>query len=155
MKFKFIWVGRTKCNYLQKGIKDYLKRINRYVQVELKEIKEEPIKGRPLEIIKAREAARIKAAFGNNEFRIALDERGRQLSTLDLSETLKRLPQRGYKTICFFVGGPVGLNPQLIKQADFCLSLSLLTMPHEIVRLVLLEQLYRILTIWHGEKYHK
>ncbi len=155
MKFKFIWVGRTRADYLAEGIEDYLRRIKRYVQVEVKEVKEEKIKNMPEAIIKAKEAERIKMAFKTGEFLIALDERGRQFSTPSLARFLKKLPAQGYKTLTFFLGGPLGLSPELLKQAHLCLSLSSLTLTHEMARLVLLEQLYRVLTIWHGEEYHK
>ena len=155
MKFKFIWEGRTRTGYLAEGIEDYLKRIKRYVQVEVKEVKEEKIKNIPVAALKAREAERIKTAFKRGEFLIALDERGRQFSTTSLAHFLKKLPAQGYKTLTFFLGGPLGLTPELLKQAHLCLSLSSLTLTHEMARLVLLEQLYRILTIWHGERYHK
>jgi len=155
MKFKFIWVGRTRTAYLAEGIEDYLKRIKRYVQVEVKEVKEEKIKNMPEAITKAKEAERIKTVFKTGEFLIALDERGKQFSTTSLAHFLKKLPQRGYKTLTFFLGGPLGLPPELLKHAHLCLSLSSFTLTHEMARLVLLEQLYRVLTIWHGEEYHK
>lgn len=155
MKFKFIWTGRTRTNYLASGIEEYLKRIKHYVQVEVREIKEEKIKHLDKTTIQMKEAKRIEGAIKPGEYVVALDERGRLFSTQAMADWLSQIPKQGYKTITFLLGGPLGLAPDLVKKANLNLSLSPLTFTHEMARLILTEQLYRILTIWHGEDYHK
>jgi len=155
MKFKFIWTGRTKTGYLIEGINDYLERIERYVQVEVKEIKEEKIKYFDRATIQIKEARRIEGFIKSGEYLVALDESGKLFSTKALADWLAKIPKQGYKTITFLLGGPLGLAPNLVKKADLTLALSPLTFTHEMARLILTEQLYRILTIWRGEGYHK
>ncbi|MDL1971130.1 MAG: 23S rRNA (pseudouridine(1915)-N(3))-methyltransferase RlmH [Candidatus Desulfofervidaceae bacterium] len=155
MKFKFIWTGRTRTGYLVSGINDYLKRIKRYVQVEVKEIKDEKIKHMDKTAIQIKEAKRIKQIIKPGEYVIALDEKGKLFNTETMADWLFQVSKRGYKTVTFLIGGPLGMAPDLIEKADLNLSLSPLTFTHEMARLILTEQLYRILTIWHGEGYHK
>jgi 23S rRNA (pseudouridine1915-N3)-methyltransferase len=155
MKFRFVWIGRTKSPYLLKGIADYLDRLKHYVQIELKEIKPEKAKSSEIIILKGKEAQHLQESFRIGEYRIALDEKGKLFSTEILAKFLAELPKRGYKTVTFFIGGPFGLDTKFLEKVDFVLSLSPLTFTHEMTRLILLEQLYRVVSIWQGEEYHK
>jgi len=151
MKFKFIWIG-TKSAYLSQGINDYVNRLKHYAQIEIKEIKP---KNKSSEISTLKETQRLEKSLTTGEYHIALDEKGKLFSTEALAKFLAELPKRGHKTITFFIGGPFGLEPKFLRKVDFVLSLSPLTFTHEMARIILLEQLYRVLTIWQGEKYHK
>ncbi|MCD6215368.1 MAG: 23S rRNA (pseudouridine(1915)-N(3))-methyltransferase RlmH [Thermodesulfobacteriota bacterium] len=154
MKFKFIWIGRTKSAYLSQGINDYVNRLKHYAQIEIKEIKPKN-KSSEISTLKERETQLLEKNLITGEYHIALDEKGKLFSTEALAKFLAELPKRGHKTITFFIGGPFGLEPKFLRKTDLVLSLSPLTFTHEMARIILLEQLYRVLTIWQGEKYHK
>lgn len=156
MKFRIIVVGKYRNDPLVEAADDYLKRIGRYVSVELVEVKETPrVRSVPDAKVKAEEAQRIRLALQPSERVIALDERGRTLTTLDVSGRLNRWMESAVRSVAFVVGGPSGLDPELLQRADERWSLSPLTLPHRLARVLLLEQIYRGLTILRGAPYHK
>jgi len=147
MKIILCWVGKTKDTHIQEGIKKYLTFLRPYASVEVVEIKEE--KGTlPVEEIKAREGQRILRQV--NDF-ILLDETGQQFSSVEFARFLKSFESG---TVRFVIGGCYGTSDAVHKGAKAILSLSRLTLTHEISRLILLEQLYRAFTIIHNKKYH-
>ena len=156
MKFRFIVVGRHKNDPMVEASGEYLARIARYVPVELVEVKEAS-RGRAASVSRIRklEVERVRAALSRDDRVVALDERGRALSSVVLSERLETWMQAGPRSVAFVVGGPVGLDPDFLRAADERWSLSALTLPHRLARLVLMEQVYRGLTILRGEPYHK
>lgn len=156
MKLRFIVVGRDRSDPLVEEAGAYLARIVRYVPAELVEVKEGSL-GRAAEVskVKKREAERVRAALSREDWVVALDERGCVLRSLELSGRLDGWMQTGRRSVAFVVGGPAGLDPEFLEAADERWSLSALTLPHRLARLVLLEQVYRGLTILRGEPYHK
>ena len=156
MKIKIITVGKTRKNHWQLAEQDYLKRIQRYCELQFvftKEASQETLRNDAL--VKETEAVEIKKKIEAGEFVIALDQRGKTLSSEELAEFLQDKTVQGRSRFCFIIGGPLGLSPEICQQADLVLALSKMTLPHELAKIVLLEQIYRAFTIMHGEKYHK
>jgi len=154
-KIRFIVVGSTKSSFLKQGEEFYLARLQRYVSTEWVEVRPRRVtKGRSrAEILKV-EGQSIEKKHQPGDHVIALDLRGKQYDSESLAGWIERLSQTP-KQLCFVVGGPLGLSEQILSSAAHVLSLSKLTLTHEMTRLVLLEQLYRAHTIIKGEKYHK
>lgn len=147
MKIILYWVGRTKDTFVREGLKKYLSFIRPYASVDIIEIKEE--KGSlPSHAVIEREGRRILKQV--KDF-ILLDERGRQYTSLEFSEFLKSFKGSVLK---FVIAGSFGASEAVRQKAKAILSLSKLTFTHEMARLVLLEQIYRALTILHNKKYH-
>jgi 23S rRNA (pseudouridine1915-N3)-methyltransferase len=147
MKITLCWVGKTKDTHIQEGIKKYLTFLKSYASVEIVEIKEE--KGTlPVEEIKTREGQRILRQI--NDF-ILLDETGHEYTSREFAGFLKSFDSG---TVRFVIGGCYGTSDAVHKKAKAMLSLSRLTLTHELSRLILLEQLYRAFTIIHNKKYH-
>ncbi len=154
MKLLLIGVGRIKKGYIREGVEDYLKRIKRYSSLEVLDIKEEKtVHGMPLSDVLKREANRVLAKVGKGDFVVALNDRGRSYTSKGLAELIERLLTGEKKRVCFIVGGAYGLHPSIIERADLTLSISPMTLPHEIARLVMVEQIYRAFTILKGEPY--
>ncbi len=149
-----IFVGRTSDPFLKKGCEVYGDRIRRYADLELFPVSEERIvyKGKK-DYILLQEARRIRERLRPGAFVIALDERGKSLSSADFARSLEKWSEVG--PIIFIVGGPYGLEENLKREADFLLSLSSMTLAHGLARMVLLEQVYRAFTLLRGEPYHK
>lgn len=156
MKLKLVIVGRDKNDPLVEASLEYLKRIERYFPMELVELKEEPAKASmPVPRVKAVEAERIRKALGPDDYLVALDERGKEHTSVELASRLSRYANEGRQTIAFVIGGPNGLDAELVKSAKETWALSRLTLPHRLARLILAEQLYRACTILRNEPYHK
>jgi 23S rRNA (pseudouridine1915-N3)-methyltransferase len=156
LKLNFIVVDRTKDPHLRKGEEEFLKRLKRFVRYRYIEVKPEKIvKGKSDLEIANKEGQRILSKLEKGDFLIALDKSGKQYSSKNFSSWLKKLSLDIQGSVCFVIGGPVGLSEHVLKNADSILSLSKMTMPHEISRLLLLEQIYRAFTIIEGHKYHK
>lgn len=154
-KIKLIAVGNTKSPFLKHGELFYLKRLQRYTPAEWVAVKPQKVrKGRSTEEILSLEAQSIEKRFDPKDYIIALDIRGEEYDSEGLAARIERLSEtRGH--LCFVTGGPLGLSKKILHAADEILSLSKLTLTHEMSRLILLEQLYRAYTIIRGEKYHK
>lgn len=168
LRIQLIAVGRMKdgFSWLQPGIDEYVKRLKPYAAVTMLEIPDEPIRpSRTVEQVLAGEAQRILPHIRQSSYAIALWERGEALSSERFSAAFfDRLgadpPNGGMSvagsgTIIFIVGGPLGLHPMVMERCHWTISLSPMTFPHPMVRLVLLEQLYRCFKIRRGEPYHK
>ncbi len=157
MTIKLLCVGKTKEQYLSHAIAEYLKRIRRYVPVEYIEIKAKKIGKKFSELeIKQQECEKIRNALTSQEFVVALDEKGVQYSSVEFSEFISRCQVRGdIKTLTFVTGGAIGLSESFLNEANTVLSLSRMTFPHQLCRLILVEQLYRAYTIMAREAYHK
>ena len=154
-RIKLIVVGNTKSSFLKQGEKFYLERLQRYSPTEWIEVKPQKVrKGRPKKEILAVEGQSIEKTFLLKDHIIALDIQGKEYSSEGLADRIKELSLTT-KRVCFVIGGPLGLSKHILRRADETLSLSRLTLTHEMSRLVLLEQLYRAYTIIKGEKYHK
>ena len=154
-KIKIIVVDRTRSPFLKEGESFYLNRLKRYAQTEWLEIKPAHIKkGRPADGILEREGALISKRLDPRDHIFALDRSGKGYRSEGLAGRIEELSHTG-KSLCFIVGGPLGLSKEILGRAHEVFSLSRLTLTHEMSRLILLEQLYRSFTIIHGEKYHK
>lgn len=156
MKIRFIVVGRDKNDPLVQAAGEYLGRIARYLPTELVAVKEASrVHTADAARVKQVEAARLRGALSPGEWVVALDERGLALTSTELSARLDRWMQSSQRSVAFLIGGPSGLDPELVRKADERWSLSAFTLPHRLARLVLIEQVYRGLTILRGEPYHK
>jgi len=156
MKIKIIVVGKTEIGYLREGENDYINRLKRNCQIDFIEVKEEPIiKGIDEERIKEIEGKRIIEKLERQYFNIALDKEGKMLSSKDFARLIEEKKNYGEAKICFIIGGPLGLSTEVREKANLVLSFSKMTFTHEMIRLLLLEQIYRAFEILKGSKYHK
>jgi 23S rRNA (pseudouridine1915-N3)-methyltransferase len=151
VKLKLVCVGRLGEAWLRDGVADYCARIVRYLPFETIELKEE--QGDPRRRLEE-EGRRILARIGATAFTIILDERGRQLSSEGLAQALERHMVDGTQEVALVIGGAYGLSDAVRQRGDMLLSLSALTLPHQLARLLLSEQIYRALTIIRHEPYH-
>ncbi len=156
MQISLLTIGRCRTPYLQEGGMDYARRIGRYATLNHIEAKEERAAGgMPAAEIVRREGERLLQAIPQNAFVVALDPAGPTCCSEDLAERISQLGLQGKSRIAFVIGGAFGLASEVIQRADWRLSLSPMTFPHELARLILLEQIYRAFTILRGERYHK
>ncbi len=154
MKFLIPFLGKTKESYLEQGIRDYAERLGRYLPLEIKVLKE-PGKNEPDAAFMAREAELLLAQAAQASLTVALDPAGREFSSEELAVLLTDWEDRGLHSVCFLIGGHLGLDERVRRQAGLIWSLSRLTFTHELTRLILLEQLYRACSIKAGHRYHK
>lgn len=159
MKIKIVTVGKLKEKYLKDGIAEYSKRISRFAAVEMIELADEKTPDRASdsenEKILDLEGNRILSKIGDREFVVVLAIEGKTLSSEEFSKQLEQASINGYSTLTFVIGGSLGLSPQVKKRANLSLSFGHLTLPHQLMRLVLVEQIYRAFTIQQGSPYHK
>jgi 23S rRNA (pseudouridine1915-N3)-methyltransferase len=156
LKIRALFVGRLHCRYLKEGIDEYRDRISRYAPIEMVEVEEEAVKAKadPSKI-KEREGERILKRVSAGSVLVALDERGKKMSSEGLAGFIRKAMDTGVKEVSFVVGGSLGLGEKVRERADLVLSLSPMTFTHQMVRLILLEQIYRAFTIIKGEPYHR
>ena len=159
MKIKLVTVGKLKEKYLKDGIAEYSKRISRFAAVEMIELADEKTPDRASdsenEKILNLEGNRILTKIGDREFVVVLAIEGKTLSSEEFSKQLEQASINGYSTLTFVIGGSLGLSPQVKNRANLSLSFGRLTLPHQLMRLVLVEQIYRAFTIQQGSPYHK
>jgi 23S rRNA (pseudouridine1915-N3)-methyltransferase len=156
LKIKIMVIDRTKAAFLKQGEDFYKERLKHYTSLEWVELKPVKILKKKTDIeIMAAEAQIIRKSLQPRDYLIALDRSGESPGSAELAEWLRRLSLNSQGTITFLIGGPLGLDQELLGQARKIFSLSKLTLTHEMSRLILLEQLYRAFTILKGEKYHK
>lgn len=146
MKLKVISIGRDRAGLFAPGVTEYTERLQHYAKTTLVELPESK------NLTHEGEATLSK--LGDRELLVALDERGKSLSSVELSQWIAKQQQTG-KDLAFAIGGDEGLAPAVREKATLLLSLSKMTLPHRLARLVLLEQLYRAFTLIRGEPYHK
>jgi len=159
MQVQIIGVGRVREPYLQEGIRDYCARIRPYMRVEMRDVPEERVPDRmgerEREALLAREGARILTAAGRANVFIACAVDGEPWSSEELASRMKKWELSGQSRVVFIVGGPLGLAEAVTSAATHTFSLSRMTFPHQLARLLLLEQLYRSCRINSGEAYHR
>ncbi|RDU23082.1 23S rRNA (pseudouridine(1915)-N(3))-methyltransferase RlmH [Anaerosacchariphilus polymeriproducens] len=159
MKITIISVGKIKENYYMKAIEEYSKRLSRYCNLEIIEVIDEktPDKASQGEVkqIKEKEAIRIMKHIKPDNYIIALAIEGHQLDSPQLAEKIEHLGLNSISHIVFIIGGSLGLDEQVLKKADELLSFSKMTFPHQLMRVILLEQIYRSYRIIKKEPYHK
>ena len=156
MKLRILIIGKPVKKYIQEGIAEYLKMISRYQRIEIQTIGEEQVKnGKSIIEILKKEGERLLAKLTDRDYVIALDMNGEAFSSVKMANFMQERFNHTNHNIIFIIGGPHGLDAQVKNRADFKLSLSKMTFPHELCLLILLEQLYRSLNISSGGKYHK
>jgi len=155
LKFVFLFLGKTRQDFLDAAIRDYADRLGRYLPVELVVIKEKYNRNASDTVIKQAGADQLLARCGKNSFKVALDLSGRQYDSIGLAHVVRGFQDRGLQTVYFLIGGHLGLHSSVVKEANLVWSLSKLTFTHEMTRMIVLEQLYRACTINGGQKYHK
>lgn len=147
-------LGKLKEKYWVEAEKEYLKRLLPYTKIKIIELPEEAFSDKDnIEIIKKKEANKIQKNIPNNSFVISLHERGTELTSTQLANFLEENSTRG-ENLVFIIGGPRGLHSDILNSAHKQISLSQLTFPHQMVRTILLEQIYRSVTIMQGKNYH-
>lgn len=156
MKLSFVWVGRTKDAAFHSLEERYLRRIRHFYPVSRAHVPEaRRTDSRQLAAQLEREARKLEKKINPAGYLICLDEKGEQMSSRRLAALVEKLMEQGIKEIVFLVGGPWGVAERLRAQARRRLSLSRMTLPHELARVVLLEQIYRAATIMKGLPYHR
>lgn len=159
MNISIVTVGKLKEKYLKQGIEEYLKRLSAYAKVEVIEVADEKA---PEELsesemlqVKGKEGERILAKISPDTYVIALAIKGKLQSSEEMAETLDKLATYGKSKIAFIIGGSLGLSEEVLKRSNEQLSFSRMTFPHQLMRLILVEQIYRAFRINRGEPYHK
>lgn len=159
MKIKLIVLGKIKEAYLQAGIKEYLKRLSGYTKIEIIELNEVRMGENPsdkeIEACLEKEALLIEKNFQNDDYLIILDIQGQALDNEQLVNKISQAQVNGYSTFTFVIGSSHGLANSIKNKAQLRLSFSKLTFTHQMMRLLLLEQIYRSFKIMNNEPYHK
>lgn len=159
MNIKIISVGKLKEKYLVQGINEYTKRLSKYCKITLVEVSDEkaPEKLSEAEMIqvKEKEGERILAKIKEQEYVFALAINGQNPSSEDFAATLDKLQTSGKSQFAFIIGGSLGLSDQVLKRSNAQISFGKMTYPHQLMRLILVEQIYRAFRINAGEPYHK
>ena len=159
MRINIVCVGKIKEKYLKLGIDEFKKRLSKYCKLEIIELDDEKapenLSDKEMLMIKEKEGKKILSKIKDNSYVIALAIDGKNLSSEELAETINKLGVRGISNITFVIGGSLGLSDEVLSRADYKLSFSKMTFPHQLMRLILLEQVYRVYRINNGEPYHK
>lgn len=159
MNIKIVCVGKIKEKFYDQAIAEYVKRLSRYCKLKIIEVADEKTPDHAStainNAIKSKEGQRILSSMEPNEYVIALCIEGKQLDSVELSTQINQLGIEGKSNITFVIGGSLGLAQTVIERANFCLSFSKMTFPHQLMRVILLEQIYRAYKIIYKEPYHK
>lgn len=159
MKITVISVGKIKESYYTSAIEEYAKRLSKYCKLEMTELKDEKTPDHASEAlhlqIKEKEGARILSAIKEDAYVIALDIEGKMLDSVEFSQKTERFGIDGISHIQYIIGGSLGLHKNVLEKADMLLSFSKMTFPHQLMRVILLEQIYRAYRIQNHEPYHK
>ena len=159
MKITIVCVGKIKEKFYRDALAEYTKRLSRYCSLTIMEVADEKTKEQASEtecaIIKDREGERIVKSIRDDGYVIALAIDGKTLDSVELSEKIDKLGLSGKSNVYFVIGGSLGLSDAVMKRADYKLSFSRMTFPHQLMRVILLEQIYRSYRIINHEPYHK
>ncbi|AVR00933.1 23S rRNA (pseudouridine(1915)-N(3))-methyltransferase RlmH [Oceanobacillus iheyensis] len=159
MKITLVSVGKLKEKYLKQGIQEYMKRLSAYAKVDIVEVADEkaPENMSDAEMleVKRKEGERILSHITQDTYVITLEINGKMLSSEQLAAKMDELATYGKSKIAFVIGGSLGMSEDVQKRSDLALSFSKMTFPHQVMRLILLEQVYRAFRINRGEPYHK
>lgn len=159
MKITLVTVGKIKERFYTDAIKEYSKRLSRYCKLEIVQVADEKTPDNASENvelkIKDKEGERILSFIKDGVYVVALAIEGEMIDSVKLSEKINSLGIRGTSHIAFVIGGSLGLSEAVLKRADYKLSFSKMTFPHQLMRVILLEQIYRSYRIMNGEPYHK
>lgn len=159
MKITLITVGKIKERFFEEAIKEYSKRLSKYCQLNFIEVPDEKapenLSDKEMLQIMSKEGDRILSKIKDSQYVITLEILGKQLTSENLAEKIESLGLEGNSDIVFIIGGSLGLSCNVIKRSNFALSFSKMTFPHQLMKVVLLEQIYRSFRIIKGEPYHK
>lgn len=159
MNINIIAVGRLKEKYWTDAISEYSKRLTRYSKLSITELPDEKapenLSEAQKEQVMKKEGERILKNIGENDYTVCLEINGKQLSSEEFSKFFEIRMLNGVSSVTFVIGGSLGLHADVIKRADYHLSFSKMTFPHQLMRVVLLEQIYRAIKISKNEPYHK
>lgn len=159
MNITLVTVGKLKEKYLKQAIDEYSKRLSRYCKLDIIELQDEKTPDNASEKeeaqIKDKEGRAILSKIKDNSYVVAMDLKGKQLTSEELSSFVERCGVTGNSNIVFVIGGSLGLSDEVIKRADYKLCFSKMTFPHQLFRVMLLEQVYRAFRIMKNEPYHK
>lgn len=159
LKIRLICVGRIKEKFYAQAVCEYAKRLSRYCRLEIVELADEKTPDNASEAenlkIKAKEGDRILEAIPERSYVIALAIEGKMQDSVEVSKQLEALGVDGYTQVTFIIGGSLGLDRRVLDRADYKLSFSRMTFPHQLMRVILLEQIYRGFKIMNKEPYHK
>ena len=159
MKITLVTVGKIKEKFFEDAIKEYSKRLSRYCKLEILQVADEKTPEGASEAvelqIKEKEGQRLLSLIRDDAYVIALAIEGQMLDSEELAERIEKLGVSGISQIVFVIGGSLGLSAQVMKRADYALSFSRMTFPHQLMRVVLLEQIYRSYRIMNHQPYHK
>ena len=156
MKITLITVGKIKEKYLKDAIAEYSKRLSKYCKLDIIEVSDEKTPDQASETveegIRSKEGEKILRYIKDDMYVITLEIAGKMLTSEELAE---RIEKQGKSSIAFVIGGSIGLGKEVLKRSDYALSFSKMTFPHQLMRVILLEQVYRSYRIINGEPYHK
>ena len=159
MKITIITVGKIKEKYLRDAIAEYSKRLNKYCKLDILEVADEKTPDHASAIveeqIRNKEGERILKLLKDDAYVITLEIGGKMLDSVEFSQKLEQLGIQGKSHIIFVIGGSIGLGNEILKRSDFAISFSKMTFPHQLMRVILLEQIYRSYRIMNYEPYHK
>lgn len=159
MKITILTVGKIKEKYLRDAIAEYSKRLSRYCKLEIIEVADEKTPENASETvedaIRSKEGERLLKNVRDGAFVITLEIGGKQLTSEELADKIETLGVQGVSHIIFIIGGSIGLGREVLARSDYALSFSKMTFPHQLMRVILLEQVYRSYRIINGEPYHK
>lgn len=159
MNINIICIGKLKEKYWVDAIKEYSKRLSRFVTLNIVELKESQLRSNPSaadeEAVKVAEGKEILGKIRPGDYVITLEIKGKSLTSEQLADKISDLGLQGKNTIDFVIGGSLGLSQDVSKRSNFKLSFSAMTFPHQMMRVILLEQIYRAFKINNHEAYHK
>ena len=159
MKITVLTVGKIKEKYLRDAIAEYTKRLSRYCKLVIIEVAVEKTPDNASEnaeeMIRQKEAERLLKYIREDAYLITLEIGGKQLTSEEFSEKIEKLGIQGTSHIIFVIGGSIGIGKAVLEKSDYALSFSKMTFPHQLMRVILLEQIYRGYRIMSGEPYHK
>lgn len=159
MKISVLCVGKVKEKFYRDAIDEFCKRLSRYCKLDIVEVSDEKTdetaSENEIRLVKSKEGERILKNIKDDTYVIALCIDGKQLDSEELSNKIETLGISGTSHICFVIGGSLGLADEVIRRADYKLSFSKMTFPHQLMRVILLEQIYRAYRIMNNEPYHK
>ncbi|WP_249869594.1 23S rRNA (pseudouridine(1915)-N(3))-methyltransferase RlmH [Oceanobacillus saliphilus] len=159
MKITIVSVGKLKEKYLKQGIQEYMKRLGAYAKVDIIEVADEKapenMSEAEMQEVKRKEGERILSHIHQDTYVITLEINGKMISSEQLATKMDELATYGKSKLAFIIGGSLGISEDVQKRSDLSLSFSKMTFPHQVMRLILLEQIYRGFRINRGEPYHK
>lgn len=159
MKIKIVCVGKIKENFYKEAIAEYSKRLLKFSSFSIIEVldekTDEKASQKENDLVLSKEGKRILEQIGNDDYVISLCIEGKQFSSVELSQKLSEIMLNGYSSIAFIIGGSLGLSEEVKERSDIKLSFSKMTFPHQLMRVILSEQIYRAFKIINNEPYHK